>query len=116
MDCYNGPLTGNAKCVIITICLALGYWFAPQKNKWVLIGILYFTYIAIAWYDAYLCERTLTPSYLRHFYDWAKPRNTHQHEQYKNLCASAKRKILVADIAIALVSVLMFPKFLCWKP
>lgn len=115
MVCYNGPLTGNAKCVLISISLALGYWFAPPKNKWVLIGILYFTYIAIAWYDAYLCDRRLTPSYLRHFYDWAKPRNTHQHEQYKKLCPSAERKILIADIIVALVIILTFPLFLSWK-
>jgi hypothetical protein len=116
MDCYEGPLTGNAKCVVISILLAIGYWFSPPKNKWVLVGILYFTYIAIAWYDAYLCERTLTPSYLRHFYDWAKPRNTFQHQQYQNLCASAERKILIVDVIIAIAIVLMFPMFLAWKP
>ena len=37
MVCYNGPLTGNAKCVVISISLALSYWVAPPKNKWVLI-------------------------------------------------------------------------------
>ena len=116
MDCYEGPLTGNAKCVIISVLLAIGYWFTPPKNKWVLVGILYFTYLAIAWYDAYLCERTLTPSYLRHFYDWAKPRNTYQHEQYHNLCPSAEKKILIVDVIIAIVIVLLFPTFLAWNP
>lgn len=116
MDCYEGPLTGNAKCVVISMLLATGYWFTPPKNKWVLVGILYFTYIAIAWYDAYLCERTLTPSYLRHFYDWAKPRDTFQHRQYQNLCPSSEKKILIVDVIIAITIVLLFPTFLAWKP
>lgn len=116
MTCYDGPLTGNIKCVIISLLFAIMYWFFPSKNKWVLVGILYFTYLGIAWYDAYLCQRTLTPSYLRHFYDWAKPRNTLQHEQYKNLCPSAARKILIVDMIIALVLILLFPTFLAWRP
>ena len=116
MKCYDGPLTGNLKCVVISVLFASMYWFAPSKNKWVLVGILYCTYLAIAWYDAYLCHRQLTPSYLRHFYDWAKPRNTMQHKQYNNLCPSAARKILVVDVVVVLLLALLFPKFITWSP
>ena len=49
--CYDGPITGNIKCIIISIILALLYWFLPSKNKYVLIFILYITYILIAYYD-----------------------------------------------------------------
>lgn len=78
VKCYEGPITGNTKCIVISIFCALFYWYMPPKNKWVLVGILYFTYLAIAWYDEYLCSRTLTPSYLRqnfkNFYlIWYKP-------------------------------------------
>lgn len=116
MACYNGPLTGNSKCVVLSLFLAISYWYAPPRNKWVLVGILYFTYLAIAWYDAYLCDRKLTPSYLRHFYDWAKPRNTLQSEQYKNLCPSAERKILIVDIIILLLILILSPMFMEWNP
>ena len=40
MKCYDGPLTGNLKCVVISLLFASMYWFAPPKNKWVLAGIL----------------------------------------------------------------------------
>ena len=50
----------NEKCLIITIVLALLYWYAPQKNWWVVGGILFFGYIAIAWYDEiYNCDNRL---------------------------------------------------------
>lgn len=115
-ECYDGPLTGNVKCVLISLALAFVYWFAPPKNKWILAGILYSTYLAIAWYDAYLCERTLAPSYLRHFYDWAKPRDSYQSQQYRRLCKSAERKILVVDVLVALALVAGLPYFIRWKP
>lgn len=116
MTCYEGPLTGNLKCVLISLLLASMYWFAPPKNKWILISILYFTYLAIAWYDAYLCDRQLTPSYLRHFYDWAKPRNTLQNKQYNNLCPSAERKIVIVDIIVLICILAFIPTFVAWKP
>jgi hypothetical protein len=114
--CYEGPLTGNLKCVVISILLAAFYWFAPQKNKWVLLAILYITYLLIAWYDHYLCERVLTPTYLRHFYDWAKPPGSMQSKLYKNLCPKAASKILKVDIIIAITAVLLLPSFLKWNP
>lgn len=115
-DCYKGPLTGNTKCIVISILLALGYWFAPTKNKWVLLGILYFTYLAIAWYDHYLCKRALTPSYLRHFYEWAKPTGSMQSKQYKNLCPESAQKILIVDIVLLLIGLALTPMFLRWNP
>ena len=35
--CYDGPITGNLKCIIITALFALFYWFAPKKNKYILV-------------------------------------------------------------------------------
>ena len=50
----------NEKCVVITGILALLYWYAPQKNWWTVAGILFFGYIAIAWYDEmYNCDNRL---------------------------------------------------------
>jgi len=115
-QCYDGPITGNAKCIVISFILAAGYWYAPPRNKWVLLSILYFTYLAIAWYDQYLCHRVLTPSYLRHFYEWAKPRESMQTQQYKNLCPDSARKILIVDVIIFIVLLWSFPLFLKWTP
>ena len=116
MNCYSGPLTGNLKCIVISIILAGGYWYLPPKNKWVLAFILYATYLAIAWYDAYLCERTLTPSYLRHFYEWAKPAKLKQSQMYQNLCPEAERKILIVDILLFVALLALLPTFLKWTP
>lgn len=114
--CYNGPLTGNAKCVIISLLFAIFYWYAPSKNKWILLGILYFTYLLIAWYDYYLCDRVLTPTYLRHFYEWAKPRGSVQSELYRSLCPDAAKKILRVDIIIGIIGIMLMPLFLKWNP
>ena len=115
-ECYDGPITGNSKCVVISIFLAIFYWYAPPKNKWILLFILYTTYLGIAWYDEYLCERVLTPSYLRHFYEWAKPRKSMQSKEYKNLCPEPARKILIVDAILALLGLLFLPYFLKWNP
>jgi hypothetical protein len=116
LKCYDGPLTGNLKCILISFGLAGSYWFLPSKNKWVLAAILYLTYLAIAWYDEYLCQRVLTPSYLRHFYDFAKPRKSTQSKQYKNLCPNAAKKILVVDIFIAIMLLIILPFYIKWDP
>lgn len=115
-DCYSGPLTGNTKCVVISLFLAAFYWYAPPRNKWILVGILYSTYLAIAWYDEYLCQRVLAPSYLRHFYEWAKPRDSMQSKAYRNLCPEAARKILIVDILVLIGLLALTPRFLRWKP
>ena len=114
--CWNGSLTGNSKCVLISIALALFYWYAPSKNKWILLGILYFTYLLIAYYDEYLSSRRYTPTYLRHFYEILKPKYSEQRKMYNNLCPDVAKKILSVDVLIFFMLIIYFPKFLAWKP
>ena len=58
----GAPFRFNIKCIIFTAMLAGGYWFLPHKNLWVLFFLLWFPYIAMAWYDyAYEC-RSLKPT------------------------------------------------------
>ena len=57
------PFSLNVKCIIFTAILAAGYWFAPHKNLWVLAFLLWFPYIALAWYDyMYDCRDKLKPT------------------------------------------------------
>lgn len=57
------PFALNIKCIIFTLILALGYWFAPHKNLWVLAFLIWFPYIALAWYDySYDCKDKLKPT------------------------------------------------------
>ena len=59
----GAPFTFNIKCVIFTALLAGGYWFTPHKNPWVLFFLLWFPYIAMAWYDyMYDCRTKLGPT------------------------------------------------------
>ena len=115
-QCWRGSLFGNSKCVIISLICALFYWFAPPKNKWILLGILYFTYLLIAYYDEYLSSRKYTPTYLRHFYEVLKPKYSEQRKMYNNLCPDIARKILLVDIVILCIGILYIPNFLAWKP
>jgi hypothetical protein len=111
--CDSTQPTGNIKCVIISVILASGYWFLPPKNKWILAFILYFTYIAIAWYDHwYQCKRTFGPTYLRLFYEWAKPPTSDQSVTYSTWCKDIENKVLTVDIIIALVLMAFVPYFL----
>ena len=81
------------------------------------MGILYFTYIAIAWYDHwYQCKRNLGPTYLAVFYWWAKPKDSEQIVKYKNWCSEIKNKVYTIDLMILALGVLALPKFLAWKP
>ena len=65
---YNIEPVVNWKCIIFTMILAIGYWFLPKKNKWILLGLLYFPYLVLAWYDHYYkCERNMGPTYLAFF-------------------------------------------------
>lgn len=51
------PFSLNIKCIIFTLLLACGYWYLPQKNVYILLALLYFPYLALAWYDyAYKCQ------------------------------------------------------------
>jgi hypothetical protein len=57
------PFALNIKCIIFTAILAAGYWFAPHKNLWVLSFLIWFPYIALAWYDySYKCQDKLKPT------------------------------------------------------
>jgi hypothetical protein len=57
------PFEFNLKCVIISLLLAGGYWTSPHKNIWVLFFLLWFPYIAIAWYDyMYDCQNKIQPT------------------------------------------------------
>ena len=114
--CYSGPIYTNMKCIIISLGLALGYWFAPPKNKWILLGIIYFTYLAIAWYDRYLCSEPFGPTYLKWYYNWAKPKDSFQSEAYANLCPDIERHILIVDVVILVILVILAPRFLRWNP
>lgn len=114
--CYDGPIYTNLKCIIISIAIAIGYWFAPPKNKWVLVSILYFTYVAIAWYDEYLCSKPLGPTYLRWFYEWAKPRKSYQSIKYSNLCTDIEQQIFTVDIIVFVIVLIALPYFLGWNP
>ena len=115
--CYAGPLTANAKCIVITTLAALAYWYLPKNNKWVLISIIYFTYLAIAWYDwLYEAKGSFGPTYLKHFYYMFKPHSSKQSILYKNLCKQHKSSILSVDIIIAILLILLIRPFLRWKP
>lgn len=57
------PFEFNIKCIIFTALLAGGYWYLPHKNTLVLIFLLWFPYIAMAWYDyMYDCRNKLGPT------------------------------------------------------
>lgn len=59
----GAPFEFNIKCVIFTAMLAGGYWFLPPKNIWVLFFLLWFPYLAMAWYDyMYDCRNKLGPT------------------------------------------------------
>lgn len=116
--CYDGPLTGNVKCIVLSLFLALFYWYAPPRNKWILIGILYFTYLFLAYYDYhYDCRYgEFGPSPLKHFYDFAKPKNSKQSIVYESLCKNKANLILIIDVIILIGILALFPTFLKWKP
>lgn len=57
------PFEFNIKCIVFTLVLVLGYWYAPPKNKWILAFLIWFPYIALAWYDySYDCKNKLQPT------------------------------------------------------
>ena len=83
-ECYNVKPVVNWKCIWFTLALAGGYWFLPKKNKWILLALLYFPYIVLAFYDHhYDCKRNMGPTYLAMFYHWAKPQDSKQIKDYK---------------------------------
>jgi hypothetical protein len=60
---FGRPFEFNLKCIIFTALLAGGYWYLPHKNIYILFFLLWFPYIAMAWYDyAYNCQFKLGPT------------------------------------------------------
>jgi hypothetical protein len=52
------PFSLNVKCIVFTAILAGGYWYLPPKNLWILAFLIWFPYIALAWYDySYKCQQ-----------------------------------------------------------
>jgi len=116
-DCNRTEPVANWKCIWFTLALAGGYWFLPQRNKWVLLSLLYFPYILMAWYDhLYQCKRNLGPTYLAMFYWWAKPHDSEQIKAYKNWCPDIKNRVFMVDLVILGIGALALPWFLAWKP
>lgn len=57
------PFSLNPKCIVFTLVMAAGYWYLPSKNTRVLVALLYFPYLALAWYDhVYECKYQLQPT------------------------------------------------------
>lgn len=111
------PPALNLKCIVFTALLASGYWFLPSRNKFVLVAMAYFPYLALAWYDwIYQCKHNFGPTYLAHFYSWAKPQNSRQIQVYKNWAPEIKQKVLTVDIVIAFIVLALLPTFIKWKP
>ncbi len=116
-ECYAGPIATNMKCIVFTLLLSLGYWFLPKRNKWVLICMLYFPYLALAWYDyLYVCERNMGPTYLAHFYSFFKPQSSDQIKKYHNLCPDIAYKLIIIDSIVFISILLLIPMFIRWKP
>ena len=107
---YTPPAV-NLKCIVFTILLASGYWYLPSRNKYVLIALAYFPYLALAWYDwIYACQHNFGPTYLANFYSWAKPQGSSQIKSYKNWAPEIKRKVELVDIAVAVALLLLLPQ------
>ena len=107
----------NLKCIVFTFVLVLGYWYLPHRNKWVLLGLLYFPYLALAHYDHwYDCRRNMGPTYLANFYEWAKPQESRQVRQYRAWSPKMKARIAIVDAAVLMVVLLLAPAFLRWRP
>jgi hypothetical protein len=57
------PFALNIKCIVFTAILAGGYWYLPHKNPWILTFLIWFPYIALAWYDySYKCQDKIMPT------------------------------------------------------
>lgn len=116
-ECEYVAPSANLKCIVFSLVLVLGYWFLPRRNKWVLVALLYFPYLVLAWYDhIYGCVRNMGPTYLALFYAWAKPPESKQIVTYRNWCEKWKNLILAVDLVVLFVILLLVPPFLRWNP
>lgn len=99
------PLAFNIKCVVFSLLIAGGYWYLPHRSVPVLVALLYFPYLAMAWYDYfYSCEYTLQPTIFpfgRWLYLPFKPKD--YQEKYDALAPEAKQSIAQWDRFFGLV-------------
>lgn len=99
------PLSLNPKCIIFSLILAGGYWLLPHKSIPVLIALLYFPYLAMAWYDyTYNCSNRLNPTIFpfgRWLYLPFKPPDYKQ--RYDELSSDSKKTIAKWDRFFLLV-------------
>lgn len=105
------PLSFNMKCIVFSLLIAGGYWYLPHKSVPVLVALLYFPYLAMAWYDyIYSCDYRLQPTIFpfgRFVYLPVKPPD--YKERYDNLSQDSKDKIARWDrfFAFILLGVLL---------
>ena len=119
IDGYDAtPPQANIKCIVFTFACALSYWHLPSKNKWVLLALLYFPYLIMAHYDYYYdCKRNaFGPTFLKHYYSWAKPYYSQQNVSYRNWHPQWKRLVLIVDAILFIILLLLARPFLQWKP
>lgn len=115
--CDRTPPALNLKCIFFTLLLSIGYWFLPERNKWVLLGLLYFPYIVLAYYDHfYRCDRNMGPTYLAMFYAPFKPRTSRQIVVFNNWCRDIKLRVYVIDILVLFLIIAGSKTFLKWEP
>ena len=116
--CYAGPISANIKCIVFTILFAAFYWYAPKKNKYILIGCLYFPYLFLAYYDDYYnCKRNkFGPTFLQHFYEVFKPKTSVQSIIYGNMCDRQRLLIRTVDVIILIAIIALIPVFVKWNP
>ena len=86
----GAPFEFNIKCIIFTALLAGGYWFLPPKNIWVLFFLLWFPYLAMAWYDyMYDCRNKLGPTIVPFGrYVWLPFKPPHYQAQFNKMSES----------------------------
>ena len=105
----------NMRCIVFTLALAGGYWYLPPRNKWVLLTLLYFPYLAMAWYDAHLnCDRQLGATFLHHFYAWGK--GDHYVESWQRLHPAWRSAVTLIDLALLALLFALAPRFARWQP
>jgi hypothetical protein len=114
---YNVQPVVNWKCLVFTLYSFLLYWVLPKHNKWILLSVLFFPYLILAWYDYYYsCQRNMGPTYLSLFYSWGKPQESEQIKEYQNWNPEIKKKVRIVDLSILVVLLLCLPMFLRWNP
>ena len=114
---YDVPPAINEKCIVFTAALALGYWFLPAANKYVLVALCFFPYLWLSYYDvAYGAKRNMGPTFLADFYDWAKIPSSKQIVVWKHWRPKYKLQVRAADAAVLLILLLALPVFMKWKP